>query len=186
MIPIIFLTLLKIQKIFIMKRINALLYKSLLLAFVISLSACKGKTQDNNASSQPSEETSAVTTIPVTKLADGKVKDMDSKMFNERIVNLDKNNHQYLSSIPSVIDCYATWCGPCKQLAPIMDELATEYKGKVAFYRVDVEKEPSFTMDLNVSAMPTIFFVNKKGAKNVVGFRSKEELKKSIEELLKQ
>lgn len=171
-----------------MTRIITLIFGGLLMAIVISLSSCKGKVQTNNPTSSDSteQETTSNTTIPTSQLADGKVKDMDSKMFNERIVNLDKNNHQYLSPVPSVIDCYATWCGPCKQQAPILDELAEEYKGKVAFYRIDVEKEPSFTMDLSVSAMPTLFFVNKNGATNVVGFHSKEEIKKSIETLLKK
>lgn len=166
-----------------MKRIVTLFAGSLIMASAIAFSSCKGKAPANETTAP---ETTKGTNFTATQLADGKVKDMDSKMFNERIVNLDKNNHQYLSPVPSVIDCYATWCGPCKQQAPILDELAKEYQGKVAFYRIDVEKEPSFTMDLSVSAMPTLFFVNKKGATNVVGFHSKEEIKKSIERMLKQ
>lgn len=170
-----------------MKRTKTILCGSLLLALLIITSACKGKDSKAETSNpNKTEEKTDTPSLPVSQLADGKVKDMDAKMFNERIVNLDKNNHLYLSSVPSVIDCYATWCGPCKQLAPIMDELAREYKGKVAFYRIDVEKEPSFTMDLNVSAMPTLFFVGKNGATNVVGYHSKEEIKKSIEALLKK
>lgn len=172
---------------FYMKRTITFISWSLLIASIIGLSSCKGKTVGNTPpNTKKTEETASMTSLSATQLADGKVKDMDSKMFNERIVNLDKNNHQYLSPVPSVIDCYATWCGPCKQQAPILDELAREYKGKVAFYRVDVEKEPNFTMDLSVSAMPTLFFVNQAGGTNVVGLHSKEEIKKSIEQLLKK
>lgn len=170
-----------------MKRTRTILYGSLFMALFTAISACKGKeSKAEETASEQTEEAEIAPSLTVAQLADGKVKDMDSKMFNERIVNLDKNNRKYLSPIPSVLDCYATWCGPCKQQAPILDELAKEYKGKVAFYRIDVEKEPSFTMDLSVSAMPTLFFVGKNGANSVVGLHSKEELKKSIEALLKK
>lgn len=153
-----------------------------LLTATVMLSSCKKNKRANVAS-----ETHNTATINLSsaQLADGNIKDMDAEMFNKRIVNLDKGDRKYLSPVPSVIDCYATWCGPCKQLAPIMEELAKEYKGKVAFYRVDVEKEPAFTMDLGVSAMPTLFFVNAGNTSSLVGFHSKEEVRKSIETLLK-
>lgn len=151
-----------------------------LLAVTMFMACGKNKTQQVS----PDEKQETAVKLPAMRLADGKVKDMDARLFNERIVNLDKGDRKYLSQVPSVIDCYATWCGPCKQLAPIMDELAAEYKGKVAFYRVDVEKEPAFTMDLGVSAMPTVFFVSAGKTTSVVGFHSKEELKKSIDALL--
>ena len=154
-----------------------------LLATATLLACGKGKTPEK---AEGGEEQAATVSKPVSQLADGKVKDMDARLFNERIVNLDKGDRKYLSPVPSVIDCYATWCGPCKQLAPLMDELAAEYKGKVAFYRVDVEKEPAFTMDLGVSAMPTIFFVNAGNTTSLVGLQTRETLKKSIDALLKK
>lgn len=165
-----------------MKRITIYFLVCILATTVIGLTSCKGKKADGQQQEQPSANQ---TTLQPSQLADGKVKDMDAKMFNERIVNLDVNNRQYLSPVPSVIDCYATWCGPCKQQAPILEQLAKEYKGKVAFYRIDVEKEPSFTMDLGVSAMPTLFFVSPGKTKSAVGFHSLAEVKKQIEELLK-
>lgn len=164
-------------------KITSLTVHLALSAVAAMMLSCKGKNTSSDKAAV--EQTVADTTISVSSIADGKVKDMDSKMFNQRIVNLDKNNRKYLSPVPSVIDCYATWCGPCKQQAPILDELAAEYKGRVAFYRIDVEKEPAFTMDLGVSAMPTLFFVSPGKTTNVVGFHSKEEIKKSIEALLK-
>lgn len=163
-----------------MDRINVTLCLGVLMTAVVFFS-CNKKERSSVVSETNKVENSELSSA---QLADGRIKDMDAQMFNRRIVNLDKGDRKYLSPVPSVIDCYATWCGPCKQLAPIMDELAREYKGKVAFYRVDVEKEPSFTMDLGVSAMPTLFFVNAGNTTSLVGFHSKEELKKSIDALL--
>ena len=157
------------------------IYLLLTLATMLTLGACQPKkTPANEPTAQKISYTASA-----ASLADGKVKDMDAALFQKHIVNLEKGDKKYLSPVPAVIDCYAVWCGPCKKQAPILEELAKEYKGKVAFWRIDVEKEPAFSQALNVSAMPTLFFVNQKGGKSLVGLHSKEEVKKEIEKILK-
>lgn len=98
----------------------------------------------------------------------------------------DENFKQALESgQPVVVDCWAEWCGPCKSLAPIVDELAAEYEGKVVIGKYDVEQDGDFPMDYGVRSIPTVLFF--KGGERVdkqVGFAAKEVLKAKIDALL--
>ena len=70
------------------------------------------------------------------------VKEITKSEFTKKVADLEKNkNWKFLGNKPTIIDFYATWCGPCKRLSPIMEQLAKEYNGKVQFYKVDVDKE---------------------------------------------
>jgi len=66
---------------------------------------------------------------------------------------------QYKGDVPCVIDFYATWCGPCRKLAPTMEELAEEYCGKVVFYKVDTDKERELAYYFQITSIPTILFI---------------------------
>lgn len=98
----------------------------------------------------------------------------------------DENLQQALESgQPVVVDCWAEWCGPCKSLAPIVEELAAEYEGKVVIGKYDVEQDGDFPMDNGVRSIPTlIFFKNGERVDKHVGFASKEDLKAKIDALL--
>lgn len=85
-----------------------------------------------------------------------------------------------------VIDFYATWCGPCKQLAPIIEKMEKKYAGKIAFSRVDVDAEPQLAEQYHITAMPTLVYV--KGGEVIdvtVGLMSEEELDAKLEDLTK-
>ena len=86
------------------------------------------------------------------------------------------------SNLPVVIDAYASWCGPCQQLSPVFDELATELKDKYKLVKLDIDNDRDLAVSYNVSSVPTLIFI--KGG-NVVGketgFMSKEVLKEKIE-----
>jgi thioredoxin 1 len=58
----------------------------------------------------------------------------------------------------AVVDCYATWCGPCRMLSPIIDELAGEYKGKINVYKLDVDKNPKTAEKFSVMSIPTVLY----------------------------
>ncbi len=77
----------------------------------------------------------------------------------------EKNPQQwiYKGDEPSVIDFYADWCGPCKRVAPIMDEMAKKYNGKVRFYKVNVDKENKLASVFNIRSIPAVLFIPKKG-----------------------
>lgn len=65
--------------------------------------------------------------------------------------------------MPAVVDFYADWCGPCKRVAPIMEELAKEYKGKVIFYKVNTDKEREVAGAFGIRSIPSILFIPKTG-----------------------
>ena len=84
-----------------------------------------------------------------------------------------------------VIDFWATWCGPCRMVAPVVDELAKEYAGRVTFAKLDVDQNPKTASSYGVMSIPTLLiFKEGKPVSQLVGFRPKEELKRSLDEVL--
>lgn len=100
---------------------------------------------------------------------------------------IDKTNYEEVlaSGKPVVIDFWAEWCGPCRMMAPIVDELATEYGDKVAIGKCDVEANEDITAQYGVRNIPTIVFLkNGELVDKQVGACSKDALKAKIEKLL--
>ena len=86
---------------------------------------------------------------------------------------------------PVVCDFWATWCGPCKMLSPVLDELAAAYSDRVRFCKVNVDDEPELSARFGIASIPTlIFFKNGEAQKRAVGYREKYELEEMLKELL--
>ncbi len=89
------------------------------------------------------------------------------------------------AALPVVVDFYATWCGPCRQLAPTMDSLADQYAGKIKFVKVNVDESPKLAQKFQVEGIPMlIFFQNGKTAGTSVGLTAKEDLILRLNSLL--
>ena len=89
------------------------------------------------------------------------------------------------SNLPVLVDFWATWCGPCKMISPLIEELAKEYAGKVKIGKLNVDENPQTATLYGIMSIPTlIFFRDSKVIEQVVGILSKIELKKKIEENL--
>lgn len=148
------------------------------LMAAISLAACSQEKQ--SASSQPSGETAAAA------VSDYKPVEMNTQMFIDRVVDFkNAKEWDYKGDKPAVIDFYATWCGPCKKLSPILDELSSEYAGNVLFYKVDVDREQELAGAFGIQSIPMVLLIPKEGKPYVVqGLRPKAELKEAIDSVL--
>lgn len=107
--------------------------------------------------------------------------------FLKRISNYETSPTQwkYLGDKPAIIDFYADWCGPCKAIAPILEELAAEYADKIYIYKVNTEKELDLSGVFGIRSIPSILFIPMHGKPQMVqGAIPKKEMKEAIENIL--
>lgn len=99
-------------------------------------------------------------------------------------MNEGTGSFKFVGSRPVVVDFYAPWCGPCRMLSPVVEELSMEYAGRVDFYKVDVDKEEKLAGMFGIRSIPTLFLIPKKGAiLRIQGAVGKSQLKEKIESL---
>lgn len=131
---------------------------------------------------RPDEETAAKEK-PTTKVVH-----ITKADFLKKVYDFEKNPDEwkYLGSQPAIVDFYADWCGPCRQLSPVLDELAKEYSGKLTIYKVNVDNERGLATFFGIRSIPTLLFIPMKGKpQRSLGALSKTELKGLIKDVLK-
>ena len=105
--------------------------------------------------------------------------------FLRRIADIENKEWKFLGDKPALIDFYAPWCGPCKMLSPVLDELSDEYEGKVDIYKVNVDDEEELSAAFGIRSVPTLIFVPMNGAPQMsAGALQKPHLKEAIERIL--
>ncbi|HLO91063.1 MAG TPA: thioredoxin [Lentimicrobium sp.] len=113
---------------------------------------------------------------------------LTAQTFKEKVFNYEKNQDwKYEGTIPSIIDFYADWCGPCKMVAPILEELSKEYDGKINIYKVDTEAEQELSAVFGIRSIPSMLFCPVEGQPRMAaGALPKSALIQAIDDVLLQ
>ncbi len=147
------------------------------MAALLLLSACK-----NQAGKVDKQEQ----TVRQTAQKKGNVEELTLQGFKEKIVDFEKGQEWvFRGKKPAVIDFYATWCGPCKQTAPILDSIAGERKQQIDVYKVDIDKQPELAQMFGIRSIPAFLFIPLKGdPKMQVGAMRRQQLELYIKEIV--
>ncbi len=145
-----------------------------LLAVVAMGYSCTGQMSGKKDNSK--EEKNSMKTIMLTKAA-----------FLKKIADYEgsPNEWKYLGDKPAIVDFYASWCGPCKAIAPILEELAAEYDGQIYIYKVDTEAEQELAAAFGIRSIPSLLFIPMSGQPQMAqGALPKETFRQAINEVL--
>jgi thioredoxin 1 len=106
--------------------------------------------------------------------------------FRDKVFNYETGaDWKYEGSLPAIVDFYADWCQPCKMVAPILEDLAREYSGKILIYKVDTEREQELASLFGIQSIPTILFIPKEGQPQAaMGALPRQTFEKVIKDVL--
>ena len=107
--------------------------------------------------------------------------------FKEKVFNFEENKEwKFEGEKPCLIDFYADWCGPCKMVAPVLEELSEEYDGKLDIYKVNTEEQQELSAIFGIQSIPSLLFVPKEGQPQMaMGALPKDTLEKAFKDVLK-
>ena len=112
---------------------------------------------------------------------------LTKETFLEKIFNFEKNKEwKFEGELPCIIDFYADWCGPCKMIAPILEELSEDFEGKMNIYKVDTEAQQELSAAFAIRSIPSMLFCPKEGQPQMAqGALPKQQLEEIIKDVLK-
>lgn len=150
---------------------------SISVAAVISIQGCGSKVESVNTKEVKVTAPSSTSTIHLTR-----------GEFIAKVIDFTKGteNLKYLGDKPCIVDFYASWCGPCKVAAPIMEELAKEYEGKIYVYKVNTEEEKQLSAEIGIQSIPAFLFFPMEGKPfSSAGIaKTPEETKRMFKEII--
>ena len=171
------------------------------IAFSIIAVAILGLSCSNGSASSlenSDKEVKSVATTVSDKTGDDQAKGsgkpvyLTKQDFLEKVMNYEKNQSEwvYEGDMPALIDFYADWCGPCRKAAPILEELAKEYEGRIHIYKIDTQKEQELASVFGIQSIPAFLFIPQKGRPTMsngiaqTDEETKAMFKKMIDEIL--
>lgn len=149
---------------------------SMTVIAMLSFSACGNAGTKNDKNKQKKEVQTEVKS---------NVQELTTEQFKDLVYDFTKEELEYLGNKPAIVDFNATWCGPCKRISPILDELSKEYEGQVNIYKIDVDKCPEIAQAFGISSIPAILYIpTDKEPSMTIGFRDKSKFKNEIDSIL--
>lgn len=111
---------------------------------------------------------------------------LTDESFKKHIFDYEKEaGFKFEGDKPAIIDFYADWCAPCRQLSPIVESIAEEYSGKINVYKVDTDKEKKLANSLGITGLPTLLFIPLEGRpRSSLGLLSRDDMVKAVNEIL--
>ena len=148
-----------------------------LAALMMTVSAC-AQTSEKDASQAAAQQTEKMGTTGTVHLT--------KEEFLSKVFNYEKNSEwKYEGDLPAIVDFYATWCGPCKAIAPVLEELAAEYEGKIHIYKIDTDQEQELAAAFGIRSIPTLLFIPMEGQPQMsLGAMPKASIKEAIDKVL--
>jgi thioredoxin len=142
-------------------------------AFILSLFIAGCNNTNNQGNGGTKNESSTVVVLT-------------NDSFKKLIFDYDKSqDFKFAGTRPAIIDFYADWCAPCRQLSPLVESIAEEYKGKIDVYKVDTEKEKLLAQNLGITGLPTLLFIPAEGMpRSSLGLISREDMVKAVNDIL--
>lgn len=119
--------------------------------------------------------------------ASGKVEFLTYDTFKNKVWNFEANPQEfvYAGELPAIVDFYADWCAPCRKIAPIMEQLAKEYDGKLKIYKINVDKEQQLAAVFQIRSIPSVLFIPQSGQPMMqAGALTEEMYRKVVDEQL--
>lgn len=137
---------------------------------IITLASC------GNAGAQESKK---------KKTEGNTVIELTSEEFSDKVYDINAENLEYLGSKPAIVDFTASWCGPCRSISPILDQLAAEYEEQIVIYKVDVDKCRDIAAAFGISSIPAILYIPIEGEPSMtLGARNKARFQEEIKTIL--
>jgi len=106
--------------------------------------------------------------------------------FKEKVFDYDSNTEwKYEGELPAIVDFYADWCGPCKMVAPVLEQISKDYEGKLHVYKVDTEQEPEIAGAFGIQSIPSILFIPTSGKPQMAaGALPRDSVDQAIKDVL--